>query len=172
MSHHHVLQWLPSGSSRLSMVWPTGHKLATWGRYRQTSNITCTKFQNLTVSHLFLQLSCPIHWSHVLSQEWRCSWSSADSQCSNYIRKMNNFIANYDAPYIRGLTVMVCALWGYSIGGFGCHSATIFSIKYPWLLFRLIHGLSMATWVGLSIPLLWRLHNASADQSKETCQIW
>ena len=26
-----------------------------------------------------MQLSCicPIHWSHVLSREWRCSWSSA-----------------------------------------------------------------------------------------------
>ena len=28
---------------------------------------------------------CPIHWSQVLSREWRCSWSSADRRCSNYI---------------------------------------------------------------------------------------
>ena len=28
---------------------------------------------------------CPIHWSHVLIREWRCSRSSADRWCSNYI---------------------------------------------------------------------------------------
>ena len=28
---------------------------------------------------------CPIHWSQVLSQEWRCRWSNADRRCSNYI---------------------------------------------------------------------------------------
>ena len=35
---------------------------------------------------MILLLSCsglsPIHWSQVLSWEWRCSWSSADSQFS------------------------------------------------------------------------------------------
>ena len=40
-----------------------------------------------------------------LSWEWRCSWSSADRRCSNYIWVINNFIAYYGAPYIRGLTV-------------------------------------------------------------------
>ena len=38
---------------------------------------------------MFLILSCsclcPIHWSQLLSWEWRCSWSSADRRCSNYI---------------------------------------------------------------------------------------
>ena len=36
---------------------------------------------------------CPIHWSQMLSWEWRCSWSSADKRCSNYIWMINNFIA-------------------------------------------------------------------------------
>ena len=27
-----------------------------------------------------------IQWSHVLSREWRCSWSSTDRRCSNYIK--------------------------------------------------------------------------------------
>ena len=36
---------------------------------------------------------CPIHWSQVLSQEWKCSWSSADRRCSNYIWVINKFIA-------------------------------------------------------------------------------
>ena len=48
---------------------------------------------------------CPIHWSQVLSWEWRCSWSSAARRCSNYIRVINNFIAYSGAPCIRGLTV-------------------------------------------------------------------
>ena len=54
---------------------------------------------------MFLVSSCsclyPIHWSQVLSREWRCSWSSADRRCSNYIWVMNNLIASY----IRDLTV-------------------------------------------------------------------
>ena len=48
---------------------------------------------------------CPIHWSQALSWEWRCSWSSADRRCSNYIWVINNFITYEGATYIRGLTV-------------------------------------------------------------------
>ena len=62
---------------------------------------------------------CPIHWSQVLSQEWRCSWSSADRRCSNYIWVINNVIAYEGATYIRCLTVcipshehaMTCQFW-------------------------------------------------------------
>ena len=32
-------------------------------------------------------------WSQVLSWEWRCSWSSTDRRCSNYIWVIANFIA-------------------------------------------------------------------------------
>ena len=59
---------------------------------------------------MFLVPSCscfsPIYWSHVLSREWRCSWSSADRRCSNYIWVIDNLIANEGAPYIRDLTVI------------------------------------------------------------------
>ena len=59
---------------------------------------------------MFLVSSCSclrsIHWSHVLSWEWRCSWSSADRRCSNYIWVINNFIAYKGAIYIRGFTVV------------------------------------------------------------------
>ena len=41
----------------------------------------------------------------MLSREWRCSWSSADRRCSNYIWVINNFIAYQGASYIRGFTV-------------------------------------------------------------------
>ena len=47
----------------------------------------------------------PIHWSQVLSLECRCSWSSADRRCSNYIWVIDNFIAHKGATYIRDLTV-------------------------------------------------------------------
>ena len=50
---------------------------------------------------------CPIHWSQVLSREWRCSWSSADSRCSNYILVIDNFIAFSGASYIKGLAVIM-----------------------------------------------------------------
>ena len=50
---------------------------------------------------------CPIHWSQVLSREWRCSWCSADRRWSNYIWVITNFIAYWGAPYIRGLTVHI-----------------------------------------------------------------
>ena len=40
-----------------------------------------------------------IHWSQVLSWEWRCSWSSADRRCFNYIWVINNVIANSGVLY-------------------------------------------------------------------------
>ena len=48
---------------------------------------------------------CPIDWNQVLSREWRCSWSSADRRCSNYIWVINNVIAFKGTTYIRSLTV-------------------------------------------------------------------
>ena len=58
---------------------------------------------------MFLDSFCsciwPIHWSQVLSREWRCSWSSANRRCSNYIWVIKNFIACYDTTYIGGLKV-------------------------------------------------------------------
>ena len=63
---------------------------------------------------MFLVLSCSclctIHWSHVLSREWRCSWSSADRQCSIYIWVINNNIAYKGASYIRDFMVFAFAI--------------------------------------------------------------
>ena len=42
----------------------------------------------------------------MLSREWRCSWSSADRRCSNYIWVVDNFIAYQGATYIRGFSVV------------------------------------------------------------------
>ena len=46
---------------------------------------------------------CLIHWSQVLSQEWRCS---ADRR-SNFISVINEFIAYEAATYIRGFTIHI-----------------------------------------------------------------
>ena len=77
--------------------------------YRKISNIICKKSQNLNDSRLVLQLFCSLHWSQVLSLEWRCSWSSANRRCSNYIWVSNNFIAYSGVSYIICLTV--CPHW-------------------------------------------------------------
>ena len=74
-------------------------------KYCQTSNIRCTKSQNLNVPHLILQCLGPVHWCQVLSQEWSYSWSSVDRQCSNYIWVVNNSITYWSVANIRGLTV-------------------------------------------------------------------
>ena len=61
---------------------------------------------------------CPFHWSQVLIREWRCSWSSADRWCSNYIWVINNVIAYWGSYHIRGLTVYILAIctWSLNIG--------------------------------------------------------
>ena len=50
---------------------------------------------------------CKIYWSHVLGWEWRCSWSSADRRCSNYIWGINNLIACRAAAYIKYFAVHI-----------------------------------------------------------------
>ena len=62
--------------------------------YRQTSNISRTKFQNLMFFVSSCSCLCLIRWRTVLSQEWRCS-------CCNYIWMINNFIAYLGATYTR-----------------------------------------------------------------------
>ena len=73
--------------------------------YRQVSNIRRTKSQQLKFLVLSCGCLCRIPWSQILSREWRCSWGSADRQCSNYIWVIDNFIAYQGASYIRGFTV-------------------------------------------------------------------
>ena len=80
---------------------------------------------------------CPVYWSHLSSWEWRCSWSSADRRCSNYIWVINNLIAHQCAPYIRELTVD------------------------SELIIDILSGMGCLLWVlgeNQSLPLLWR-HN-------------
>ena len=75
-----------------SGVYPMLHCIPVMG-YRKVSNIRRTKSPNLNVLVSSCSCFCPIQWSQVLSRERRCSWSSADRRCSNYIWVIDNFIA-------------------------------------------------------------------------------
>ena len=73
---------------------------------KQVPSILWYKTHPIPKHKCFSSRLCPIHWSQVLSWEWRCSWSSADRHCSNYIWVINNFIAYWGASYIRDFTVL------------------------------------------------------------------
>ena len=66
-------------------------------------NPTWTNANLLLIGPSSCSCLCPIHWSQVLNQEWRCSWSSANRRCSDYIWVIKNFIAFPGATYITGL---------------------------------------------------------------------
>ena len=62
--------------------------------YCKISNIRRTKSQNLNFFISSCSCLCAIYWSQVLSRKWRCSRSSANRRCSNYIWVINNLIAH------------------------------------------------------------------------------
>ena len=87
------------GNARRSLQpFPSSHH----DDYRKISNIRRTKSHNSNDSRLVLRLSSP---NTLKPGEWRCSWSSADRRCSDYIWVINNCIDNKGATYIRCLTV-------------------------------------------------------------------
>ena len=62
-----------------------------WGNVKPliqgTPNLKTYKFFISSCSSL-----CPIHWSQVLSRQWRCSWSSIDKPSSNYISETTSLL--------------------------------------------------------------------------------
>ena len=89
---------------------------------------------------------CHIFWSHVLSWEWRCSWSSADRLCSNYIWVINNLIAYKGALILEILRYVItrCYMWYTSSKLFSMCSAYYDLIKWKhflryWPFVRGIH---------------------------------
>ena len=73
--------------------------------HHKISNTSRTNSPNSNVSRLVWSCICPSYWCQVLRREWRCSWSSAERRCSNYIWVIDKSIARYGASYIRDLTV-------------------------------------------------------------------
>ena len=63
---------------RYSLRWMNGFLpyLRNAFNYRQLCNVRRTKSLNLNVCVSSFRCLRPIHWSQVLSREWRCSWSS------------------------------------------------------------------------------------------------
>ena len=91
---------------------------------------------------------CSIYWIQVLSWEWRCSWSSTDRRCSNYIWIINNFIAYKDVTYFYGSqnfsiqTLWKTFSWHYNDWHiillhfeqtFDQHSSRIYYVNFDWL---------------------------------------
>ena len=78
-------------TDKVNPVYPPSNFVGRgYNEYRKISNIRRTKPQTINVSRLGLQLSLHnIYWNQVWSGWWRCSWSSADRRCSNYIWVIN-----------------------------------------------------------------------------------
>ena len=129
LSDPYVKLHLLPGASKVSWKkWLTHKQL---DNYRKISHIRCTKSQHLNDSRLVLQLPLPNTLKPKgLNREWRCSLSSADRGCSNYIGVINDYIPYKGAPYIRGLTVLSPARvvgWGHRNDLF--HSSIRLSIR-------------------------------------------
>ena len=91
----------------------------------------------------------------MLSQEWRCSWSSTDRQCSNYIWVIKNLISYQCVTYIRGLTVSLhwlchvtsyfttsfahCPLWRNLEHATASHTITYWRLVTPVCVSKLSH---------------------------------
>ena len=101
------LYWIRALKS-CGVMWTWGplDRAVMWPRkYRKTSNISAPNLKIQILLESACSGLCATYWSQVLSGEWRCSWSSADRQCSNCIWLINNWIAYKGASYIRDLTV-------------------------------------------------------------------
>ena len=72
---------------------------------------------------------CRIHWSQVLSRQWRCSWSSASRRCSNYIWVINNFIGYKGASYIRRLMLILFLQNNQFVMGLKCKHFIIYLVS-------------------------------------------
>ena len=98
-----VMAWCRQATSHyLSQCWlsslsPYGVTRPQWVKTHQIPKLKCFSSR--------LAVVFAVYWSQVLSGEWRCSWSSANRRCSNYIWVINKCIAYYGATYIRGFRI-------------------------------------------------------------------
>ena len=87
--HHLILQKAPGHQRHVDH-----HQQSLFQAIFQVSNIRRTKSQHLNrCSYCLAATFAESPWSQMLSRERRCSWSSADRRCSNYIWLIDNFIA-------------------------------------------------------------------------------
>ena len=118
---------------------------------------------------MFLVQSCsclrPIHWSHVSIGKWKCSWSSTERRCSNYIWVINNVIAYYGVTYIRGLKkVQFEASTSYAY----ISSSLSTPLNHSWVFCFYI--LQLRKYDLLSTPIM--LHSLHKAPNKQTTIFW
>ena len=96
--------WRHRNAGKIFIWWSTWvkdmeskHEDKFWSNPFRLPSSLLYKRQQIPKTLMYLASSCsslcPIHWSQVLSREWRCSWSSVDRRCFNYIWVINNCIA-------------------------------------------------------------------------------
>ena len=107
---------------------------------------------------MFLVLSgsclCQIHWRQVWSQEWRCSRSSADRRCSNYIWVIKNLLHN-NVPLIIEVwqyVLKVWILWRYIIWINSLKPSDI--IRHQWIGSSLVQGMACCLFGTKPLPEL------------------
>ena len=132
-----------------------------------------------------------MQWSQALIREWRCSWSSTDRRCSNYIWVIDNFIAYKGASYIRDLTVLLLDVFrkhfwlGRDVFYVGyCSIILVYSSNGWWHLFVYwsrwgFVGLAALNPCGTSkwLPLFWcsvrtQLDSCMLTRFVDTCICW
>ena len=102
---------------------------------------------------------CPIHWSQMLSREWRCRWSSAERRSSNYIWVISKFIAHWGASYITGLTVCDVYFWCVVYISVKFHFNTLLprwnSRHFPDNIFKcVVLNENVSIWIKISLKLV------------------
>ena len=70
--------------------------------YPKTSDIRCTQSFKIKCLSSHLAVVCPLHWSQMLSREWRCRWSNAPTT-SEYLTML---LPTKVRLYIIDLTVV------------------------------------------------------------------
>ena len=112
---------------------------------------------------------CAKHGSQLLSREWRCSWSSADRRCSNYIWVMKQFhyilrcdlYMRFDGNFVPGVQLTVSQHWALILV-----TAGYTHIPMNWVIIRSGNGLATGrhqaiTWssellsVGTNFSKIW-----------------
>ena len=106
----------------------------------------------------------PIHWSQVLSREWRCSWSSSDRRCSNY-----NLVINL-------MLLLILEVWRYVLVTELDFLRRNDAIWYPWFLSSLVQVMACCIISTKPLPDDWSSTRTSVRNTSDyvdcLCVFW
>ena len=116
--------------------------------YHQTPTISHTKSKNEMLLISCCSCICPIHWSQVLSREWRCNWTGAAPTTSEWSTIL--------LPEVR----LILEVWRCSKR----QAALLYLPKYkkcpeksqPCQIFRMVYHHNIFAKLSLILVLLWR----------------